>query len=102
MGYVKKYFAETDKENNITDAVSAEAVVWPTTSEPIYSRSYLLRLCRQNDRQVQAGPARHRYDSERKVVNQLLLTFGCNPVLIEKLNTLPAAIKGSEKHCLKN
>ena len=26
MGYVKKYFAETDKENNITDAVSAEAV----------------------------------------------------------------------------
>ena len=26
MVYVKKYFAETDKENGITDAVSAEAV----------------------------------------------------------------------------
>ena len=34
MGYVKKYFAETDKENNITDAVSAEAVDLATTSAP--------------------------------------------------------------------
>ena len=34
MVYVKKYFAETDKENGITDAVSAEAVDLLTTSAP--------------------------------------------------------------------
>ena len=103
MGYVKKYFAETDKENNITDAVSAEAVdlAHNIGAQYIVALTYygfaarMIARYRPVQRVIAMTP-------NEKVASQLLLSFGCNPVLIEKLNTLPAAIKEAKKHCLKS
>ena len=103
MGYVKKYFAIPGKEDNITDAVSAEAVdlAYNIGAKYIVALTYygfaarMIARYRPVQRVIAMTP-------NEKVANQLLLTFGCNPVLIEKLNTLPAAIKEAKKHCLKS
>ena len=92
-----------EKEDNITDAVSAEAVdlAHNIGAKYIVALTYygfaarMIARYRPVQRIIAMTP-------NEKVASQLLLTFGCNPVLIEKLNTLPAAIKGSEKHCLKS
>jgi len=103
MGYVKKYFAESGKEDNVTDAVSAEAVdlAHNIGAKYIVALTYygfaarMIARYRPVQRIIAMTP-------NEKVASQLLLTFGCNPVLIEKLNTLPAAIKEAKKHCLKS
>ena len=103
MGYVKKYFAVSGKEDNVTDAVSAEAVdlAHNIGAKYIVALTYygfaarMIARYRPVQRIIAMTP-------NEKVVSQLLLTFGCNSVLIEKLNTLPAAIKEAKKHCLKS
>src|SRR3989338_1162557 len=103
MGYVKKYFAASGQEDNVTDAVSAEAVdlAHNIGAKYIVALTYygfaarMIARYRPVHRVIAMTP-------NEKVASQLLLTFGCNPVLIEKLNTLPAAIKEAKKHCLKS
>jgi len=103
MGYVKKYFAVSGKEDNVTDAVSAEAVdlAHNIGAKYIVALTYygfaarMIARYRPVQRVIAMTP-------NEKVASQLLLTFGCNSVLIEKLNTLPTAIKEAKKHCLKS
>ena len=103
MGYAKNISPKREKEDNITDAVSSEAVdlAHNIGAKYIVALTYygfaarMIARYRPVQRVIAMTP-------NEKVVNQLLLTFGCNPVLIEKLNTLPAAIKEAKKHCLKN
>lgn len=103
MGYGKKDFAETGEEDNITDAVSAEAVdlAHNIGAKYIVALTYYGFTARMIARY---RPIQHiiAMTPNEKVVRQLLLSFGCRPTLIEKLKTLPAAIKEAKRYCLKN
>jgi len=102
MGYSKKDFMGEGKDS-VTDAVSSEAVDLARNigAKYIVALTYygfaarMIARYRPVQRIIAMTP-------NEKVASQLLLTFGCNPVLIEKLNTLPAAIKEAKKHCLKS
>ena len=98
MGYVKKYFAETDKENNITDAVSAEAVdlAHNIGAQYIVALTYygfaarMIARYRPVQRVIAMTP-------NEKVASQLLLSFGCNPGFDRKIKHSARGHKGSQK-----
>lgn len=103
MMYEKKQFIALGQDDDVTDAISVESVhlahyIGAKCIVALTSSGFTARMISRY-RPIQSIVA---MTPDKKVAAQLLLSYGCSPVLVKKLQTLPLAVNEAKRYCLKN